>query len=97
MEHARNKDLVDVERELRHWKAEFKAGSLPATNFCHEVDPVIRLACDIYVRDPHGTRRAWLEDLRVRLAGRSSLRGDPGAEAIATACWTLLFGSRPHV
>lgn len=90
MQTDRNKDFVDVDRELKHWEIAFKAGSLPAINFRHEVDPVIRLACDIYIRDPHGTQAAWIEDLQVRLARRASLRGHPGSEAIAIGCWALL-------
>lgn len=90
MKLERNKDLVDVERELRHWAAEFKLGKLPAINFRHEVDPVIRLACEIYVRDPHGTRSTWLEDLQVRLSKRPSLRGNIGSDQIASGCWDLL-------
>jgi len=90
MERKRNKDFVDVDRELTHWRLAFDSGSLPAISFRHEVDPVIRLACDIYIRDPHGARGAWLEDLQVRLATRSSLRGHPGAAEIAGQCWSRL-------
>jgi hypothetical protein len=90
MERRRNKDFVDVERELSHWGLEFKSGALPAISFCHEVAPVIRLACDIYVRDPHGTRANWLHELEGRLAARSSLRGHPGAAEIAGRCWSRL-------
>ncbi|HDS1138872.1 TPA: hypothetical protein QDZ75_002923 [Stenotrophomonas maltophilia] len=90
MDRSRNKDFVDVDRELAHWETAFKAGSLPAINFRHEVAPVVRLACDIYVRDQHGSQLAWLQVLKQRLAMRSSLRGNPGAEVIATGCWALL-------
>jgi len=90
MERKRNKDFVDVERELTHWGLAFNSGALPAISFRYEVDPVIRLACDIYVRDPHGTRANWLGELEGRLASRSSLRGHPGAAEIAGQCWTRL-------
>lgn len=90
MERTRSRHYVDVDRELTHWETAFNLGALPAVNFRHEVAPVIRLACDIYVRNPHGTRSAWLEDLQERLAKRSSLRGNPGAAEIATGCWMLL-------
>lgn len=90
MSHGRSKHVVDVERELAHWETAFNLGALPAMSFRHEVAPVIRLACDIYVRYPHGTRSAWMDDLQCRLAKRSSLRGHPGAAEIADRCWTLL-------
>ncbi len=90
MIHGRSKHIVDVERELAHWKAAFNLGTLPAMSFRYEVAPVIRLACDIYVRDPHGTRSAWIDDLQGRLAKRTSLRGHPGAAEIADRCWSLL-------
>ncbi len=90
MERMRNKDFVDVERELTHWSLAFKSGALPAVSFRHEVEPVIRIACDIYVRDPHGTRAEWLDDLEGRLAVRSSLRGHPGAAEIAGQCWSRI-------
>ncbi|CAH0064566.1 hypothetical protein NDR96_08985 [Stenotrophomonas maltophilia] len=90
MIHGRSKHVVDVERELAHWKIAFNLGALPAMSFRYEVAPVIRLACDIYVRDPHGTRSAWIDDLQGRLAKRSSLRGHPGAAEIADRCWSLL-------
>lgn len=90
MERTRNKDFVDVERELTHWGLAFNSGALPAVSFRHEVDPVIRLACDIYIRDPRGMHEAWLGALQVRLAARSSLRGHPGAAEIATLCWSRL-------
>ncbi|WP_239504054.1 hypothetical protein [Stenotrophomonas maltophilia] len=87
---GRSRHLVDVERELAHWKIAFNLGALPAMSFRYEVAPVIRLACDIYVRDPHGARSAWIDDLQGRLAKRSSLRGHPGAAEIADRCWSLL-------
>ena len=90
MDRSRNKDFVDVDRELAHWERAFKAGLLPAINFRHEVAPVVRLACDIYVRDPHGSRLMWLHVLKQRLAMHASLRGNPGAEEIATGCWALI-------
>lgn len=90
MESRRNKDYVDIEKELAHWKLAFNKGSLPATNFRHEVAPIIRLACDIYVRNPHGGRPAWLQELKEHLQRRSSLRGDPGAEEIASGCWAII-------
>ncbi|AWH25381.1 hypothetical protein C1932_09910 [Stenotrophomonas sp. YAU14D1_LEIMI4_1] len=90
MESPRDKDYVDVSRELGHWELAFNAGTLPAVNFRHEVAPIVRLACDIYIRNPHGTRLAWLLDLRERLERRPSLRGDPGAEEIAEGCWKLI-------
>ncbi|WP_313178478.1 hypothetical protein [Stenotrophomonas sp.] len=91
MDSSRSRDFVDIDRELAHWQIAFDTGALPAMNFRHEVAPVIRLACDIYVRNPHGTRTAWLQDLQLRLAKRASLRGNPGAEEIATGCWALLM------
>ncbi len=90
MESLRNKDYVDIDRELAHWELAFNAGALPALNFRHEVAPVIRLACDIYTRNPHGTHVSWLHDLQERLAMRPSLRGNPGAEEIAEGCWKLI-------
>ncbi|WP_295521565.1 hypothetical protein [uncultured Stenotrophomonas sp.] len=91
MDSSRSRDFVDINRELAHWQIAFGAGALPAMNFRHEVAPVIRLACDVYVRNPHGTRMAWLQDLQLRLAKRASLRGNLGAEEIATGCWALLM------
>ncbi len=90
MKRMRNKDFVDVERELTHWGLAFNSGALPAISFHHEVVPVIRLACDIYTRDPHGTRAEWLVELEGRLATQSSLRGHPGAAEIAGQCWSRL-------
>lgn len=93
MERVRNKDFVDIERELTHWGLAFNSGALPAISFRFEVAPVIRLACDIYIRDPHGTRAEWLDDLEDRLAARPSLRGHPGAAEIAGQCWSRLYCS----
>lgn len=94
MESDRNRDLVDVERELKHWALAFNQGKLPAVSFRHEVDPVIRLACDIYIRNPRGSREVWLDDLKARLVGRASLRGNLGSDEIASGCWDLLSPQR---
>ena len=96
MDRISNRDFVDVERELQHWQAAFQSGELPAINFRREVAPVIRLACDIYVRNPHGSRDAWLSDLQTRLALRDSARDHPGSETVAMACWARLSGSLPQ-
>ncbi len=90
MERARDRDFVDVQRELIHWRSEFLAGNLPAMNYAHEVEPVVKLACDIYTRNPHGCRADWQVDLGRRLSRNPTLRGNRGSGDIATLCWNRL-------
>lgn len=91
MQMARDKDFVDVRLELIHWRAEFQTGILPAMNYAHEVEPIIKVACDIYIIYPHGSRAEWIEYLKIRLERNPTLRGNNGSTEIAALCWDKLI------
>lgn len=66
MECMRNKDFVDVECEFIYWNLVFNFGVLFVVSFCYEVDFVIWIVCDIYVRDLYGICVEWLDDFEGR-------------------------------
>ncbi len=87
----RDRDFVDVASELAYWSGRFTTGALIADSFHKDCGPVIRMACDIYVRSPHDTRSAWLLDLDVRLCGDADSRQRKVYSQIAELCWNRLL------
>ena len=87
----RDRDFVDVVRELAYWRDRFTTGALIADSFHRDCGPVIKIACDIYVRSPHGSRSAWLRDLDARLSGGADSRQRKVYSQIAELCWNRLL------
>lgn len=87
----RDRDFVDVVDELAYWRGRFAAGALIADSFQRDCGPVIRIACDIYVRSPHDTRSTWLLDLDARLSGDADFRQRKVYSQIAELCWNRLI------
>ena len=89
---SRDKNYVDVEREVVHWRAKFGTGEFPGASFGLDIQPIIKIACDIYTRDPHGSREAWADDLIRRLEMRSGRTGnEAAARRLASRCWDHLL------
>src|SRR5690606_20535668 len=67
MGNLRDRDFVDVVSELSYWHERFKHGSMMGGSFFDDCAPVIKVACDIFVRHPHGILKDWQSDLFMRL------------------------------
>ncbi len=89
--YQRDRDFVDVVAELGYWRARFKGGALIGDSFVKDCNPVIKLACDIYIRNPHGSRIAWLGDLHRHLAGDMGAEQRRVADHMAEMCWDRLL------
>lgn len=87
----RDRNCVDVASELAYWRDRFTTGALIADSFHRDCGPVIKIACDIYVRSPHDTRSAWLLDLDARLSGDADSRRRKVYSQIAELCWNRLL------
>lgn len=87
----RDRDVVDVASELAYWRNRFTTGALIADSFHKDCGPVIRIACDIYVRSPHDTRSVWLLDLDARLSSDTNSRQRKVYSQIAELCWNRLL------
>lgn len=89
----RDRDFVDVMSELSYWQERFNRGSMIGSSFRDDCAPVIKLACDIYLRDPHGTHNTWTEDLYMHLPTPASTHSAGITTLIAKLCWTRLNGA----
>lgn len=88
----RDRSYVDVEREVAYWRAQFGSGEFPGASFGLDIQPIIKIACDIYIRDPHGSREAWADDLIGRLEMRSDrMSNGAAARGLASRCWDRLL------
>ncbi|MBA0255563.1 hypothetical protein JY404_01955 [Stenotrophomonas maltophilia] len=89
---GRDTSFVDVEREIIYWRMHFGSGAFPGASFGLDIQPIIKIACDIYTRDPHGSREAWLDDLVRRLNMRSrDMSNETAAREFASRCWDHLL------
>ncbi|KRG40268.1 hypothetical protein ARC78_12780 [Stenotrophomonas pictorum JCM 9942] len=90
MNNQRDRDFVDVTAELGYWRTRYSDGALIGDSFINDCNPVIKLACDIYIRNPHGTRSAWHSDLHRHLSGKMSMDQRRISDQIAGMCWDRL-------
>lgn len=90
MEAARDPDFVNVQTEIAYWKQRFSSNILMGGNFRSECEPLVKLACDVYLRNPHGSRASWIEDLCIRVPHPGRLRGMDFSVQIADLCWDRL-------
>jgi hypothetical protein len=94
MKDSRDRDFVNVISELSYWQERFNRGSMIGDSFRNDCAPVIRLACDIYLRDPHGSQHAWFKDLHAHLPPPKSRNGAGISAQIAALCWDRLGGGQ---
>ncbi|MCG8276907.1 hypothetical protein [Stenotrophomonas sp. NLF4-10] len=87
----RDRDFVNVDTELGYWQTRFDNGALIGDSFFKDCRPVIKLACDIYVRNPHGSRSAWLVDLDSHLPDALNRDQRKISGQIAELCWSRLL------
>lgn len=90
MNGLRDRDFVNVVSELSYWQERFNGGSMMGDSFRNDCAPVIKLACDIYLRDPRGSRNARLTDLHAHLPLPQSKNSAGVAAQIAQLCWERL-------
>lgn len=90
MDATRDPDFVNVQTEIEYWKHRFSTNILMGENFRNECEPLVKLACDVYLRNPHGSRASWIEDLRIRVPHPGRSRGMDFSVQIADLCWNRL-------
>ncbi|WP_269792710.1 hypothetical protein [Stenotrophomonas sp. Iso1] len=90
MNGLRDRDFVNVVSELSYWQERFDSGSMVGDSFRNDCAPVIKLACDIYLRDPHGSHRARLADLQAHLPLAQTENSAEVSAQIAQLCWDRL-------
>jgi len=83
-------DLVDVQSEIAYWKQRLNTQVLMDENFSNECEPLVKLACDVYLRNPHGSRTSWVEELRMRVPHPGRSKGMDFSVQIADLCWDRL-------
>ena len=86
----RDKDFVDVVSELDYWQERFNHGSFVANSFQKECAPVIRLACEIYLRDPRGSDVSWVTELYRRIPPAITKLNAEITKQVAQLCWNRL-------
>ncbi|MGR4896642.1 hypothetical protein ACIPR8_15370 [Stenotrophomonas sp. LARHCG68] len=99
MNARRDKDYVDVVSELSYWQERFNHGSFISDSFEKKCVPVIKLACEIYLRDPHGTEASWSAALYHRIPPLTSRLNADITKHVAQLCWSRLNESsqaEPH-
>lgn len=99
MNARRDKDYVDVVSELSYWQERFNHGSFISDSFEKKCVPVIKLACEIYLRDPHGTEASWAAALYHRIPPLTSRLNTEITKHVARLCWSRLNESsqaEPH-
>lgn len=87
--------VIDVQAEIAHWQSEHARGLLGKGRFS-QLSPVVKLACDIYLKAPAASDQQRLEMFRDRLEHHfipSTTQLD--FERLATDCWRRL-GATPH-
>ncbi|MBD9534641.1 hypothetical protein IB227_02100 [Stenotrophomonas sp. STM01] len=90
MSARRDKDYVDVVSELSYWQERFNHGSFISDSFEKKCVPVIKLACEIYLRDPHGTEASWAAALHHRIPPLTSRLNAEITKHVAQLCWNRL-------
>jgi len=90
MNSRRDRDFVNVVSELSYWQERFRKGSFVADSFDKDCAPVIKLACDIYLRDPHGTDTSWVSALCSRIPSMPSRLNVDISKQVAQLCWSRL-------
>lgn len=90
MSGMRDRDFVNVVSELSYWQERFDSGSMMGDCFRNDCAPVIKLACDIYLRDPRGSHSTRLADLYAHLPLSQSKNSAGVSAQIAQLCWDRL-------
>lgn len=86
-------DFVDVEKEVDYWLALTSQAAPDQMDFHKYTEPVIRAACDIYIRHPHAAGQQWMRELDGVLRRSCSDNGMQLNRMVAEKCWLHLQGN----
>ena len=84
--------LVDVDAELQYWRNRWGKTAVAQQEFLQHAEPVIRVACDVYVRFFREPRQEWLRQLELRLELQQTSAERALALQLANQCWDRLCG-----
>jgi len=90
MNNRRDRDFVNVVSELTYWQERFRKGSFAPDSFDKDCAPINKLACDIYLRDPHGTNTSWVSALCSRIPSKPPRLNVDISKQVAQLCWSRL-------
>ena len=91
----RDPSVIDVQAEIAHWQACHARGSLGIGKFS-ELSPVVKMACDIYLKTPHAHESERLRMFRHRIERHFiSSRTQESYEQLAANCWQRLGEGTP--
>ncbi len=87
---SRDPSVIDVQAEIAHWQARHAQGSLSSGRYS-DLSPVVKMACDIYLKAPRSSEQERLHLFRHRMEHRFFSSGtQSGYEQLAADCWQRL-------
>ncbi len=91
---SRDPSVIDVQAEIAHWQARHAQGALGTGRFSR-LSPVVKLACDVYLKAPQASEAQRMEMFRDRLEHHIVPSGTQVEfERLAADCWRRL-GATP--
>ncbi len=90
MKYQRDRDFVDVVGEVAYWRDRFTHGTFAAGSFDNDCVPVIKQACDIFLRNPNGSVESWLQALCASSSPIISRFNREITRQVAQLCWLRL-------